>query len=286
MLPLPWPDINWLISFDNELLFTLRKLPRGNYGILKLNSEEDPFITFKDCEGGTDPLFTASLSSEMLGQFLRKIQSQQHSFDNSEAEASQTTPPHCSPVPPTSVPAEPPPPAQCRPSCLRLLQLLSLPGLHCSSFLLLSEKSFKLTERGVLWPNGRDIRCFTTSLPTGHLLTQALPCLLTTWAPSLAWPSHPSHLPGSGQQLEWEGRNQDDPKFHIVSSLHRPATPHYSSGSICKCKSHLMIIFHCRTFLINKSCDNDNVYTLYPWLSLSLLFAQKLRISSRNWVLC
>ena len=44
MLPLPWPDINYFISSDNELLFTLRKLPKGNYGILKINSEEDPFL--------------------------------------------------------------------------------------------------------------------------------------------------------------------------------------------------------------------------------------------------
>ena len=168
MLPLPWPDINWLISFDNELLFTLRKLPRGNYGILKLNSEEDPFITFKDCEGGTDPLFTASPSSEMLGQFLWKIQPQQHSFDNSEAEASQTPPPHCPPVPPTSVPAEPPPPAQCRPSCLRLLQLLSLPGLHCSSFSSSQRRVLNL-RRGEYC--GLTAGISDVSLPTSRLVT-------------------------------------------------------------------------------------------------------------------
>ena len=90
MLPLSWPDINWLISFENETLFTSRKLPRGNYCILKINLEE---VRYQH-SGGTDLRFTASPSYESWEQFFRKIQPQQNSLANSEAEASQTPPPH------------------------------------------------------------------------------------------------------------------------------------------------------------------------------------------------
>ena len=202
MLPLQWPDINWLISFENELSFTLRKLPRGNYGILKINSEEDPFLyILRLCRRDCPVVHGISL----LWKFWT-IPS-----EDPAPAAFSTTPrprlhrllllltvflflhhlcqrtPHLHP--------------QCRPSCLWLLQILSHPSLHCSSFLLLSEKSSNLTERGGLWLNSRDIRHFTTILLT-RTPPCPLPCLLSPWAPSLAWPSD---LPGSGQQLQGGG---------------------------------------------------------------------------------
>ena len=78
-------------------------------------------------------------------------------------------------------------PPQCRPSRPHLLRLLSLPSLHYSS---LSETSSTPTERGGSWPSSLDIRCITTSLPTGLLPlpttpTRAPPCRLTLCTPSL-----------------------------------------------------------------------------------------------------
>ena len=83
-------------------------------------------------------------------------------------------------------------PPRRRPSRLHLLRLLSLPSLHCPSLQCssLSGTSSTPTERGGSWPSSLDIRCFTTSLPTGRLPlpttpTRAPPCRLTPCTPSL-----------------------------------------------------------------------------------------------------
>ena len=148
-------------------------------------------------------------------------------FDNSEAEASQTPPPHCLLVPPPSVSADPPPPPTV-PSQLPVTTPAPQPSqlpLHCSSFLLLSEKSSNLTERGGLWLNSRDIRHFTTIL-----LTRTPPCPASSH-PELRHSPGPQTCQAPASSSRGEGEHQDEPRFLIVGSCHRPAMPHCSSSN-------------------------------------------------------
>ena len=155
-------------------------------------------------------------------------------------------PPHCPPLPLRPVrlflqhQSQQPPylPPRCRPGRPRLLRLLSQPSLpsrHCSCLLLLSETSSTLTERGGLWLSSPDIRCFTTSLPTGHLPlptcpTRAPPCLPSS-APSLL----PSPGPHTCQATDSSSGGGDIKTIRdfmsVVTSSDKLVGPHYSNRS-------------------------------------------------------
>ena len=173
-----------------------------------------------------------SLSSNLLGT-LRP-----HRLPPGPA-LSPGPPPHCPPLPLRPVhlflhhqsqrPSNLPP--RCRPGRPRLLQLLSqpsLPSLHCSSLLLLSQTSSTLTERGGSWLSYLDIRCFTTNLPTTP--TRAPPCLPSS-APSLL-PSPGPHTCQAPASSSGGGDIKTTRDSSLVgSSLDSPATLHCSARS-------------------------------------------------------
>ena len=211
MLPLPWPDINYFISSDNELLFTLRKLARGNYGILKMNSEEDPLLyIFRLCRRDWPAVHGISLLWNvgrprvhrlLLTTVLLFLQHLCQWTDH---------------LPHIAVPVA------CVYSSSSACPASTAPASSSSL------RSANLTDWGRLWPN--TLPHLSLSSVTHLALSAAFTGLLRLTAS----PPVTCELP--------------------------------PNASISNYKSHFMIIFHCWTFLINKSYDNDNVYL---WISLT-----------------
>ena len=179
-------------------------------------------------------------------QFLRKIQPQLQSFEDSEASQtpsrtrpvtrassslSTTPPPTCPPVPPPSVSANPPPPPAVpapppapapAPQSAQPAQppLLQPPPPIRDEFYPYGEGRIVAQQPGY--------QMFPYRPPYYSYPGPALPHhTLSSVAPAFAWPSH---LPGSGQQLRGGG-HQDDPEFRFgcqhstqpcCLSLHRP----------------------------------------------------------------
>ena len=161
-------------------------------------------------------------------QFLRKIQPQQQSFENSESSStpprtrpvtrassslSTTPPPTCPPTPPPSVPADTPPPTvQAQPLAPVQPPQPIQPPQPAQTPLLLPPPPIR--DEFYPYGEGRIVaqqpgnRIFHYRPPYHPYPGPALlPHSLSSVTPAFAWPSH---LPGYSPQLQGGG-HQDDP---------------------------------------------------------------------------
>ena len=168
-------------------------------------------------------------------QFLRKIQPQQQSFEDSEAaqtpprtrpvtrassSLSTTPPPTCPPAPPPSVRASPPPPptVPAQPPAPAPAPQFAQPPVFQPPPPPIRDEFYPYGEgRIVAQQPGYPVVSYqppywpSPSLYHSYPGPGLPPHTLHSVTPAFAWPSH---LPSSGQQLRGGGR-QDDQRFRI-----------------------------------------------------------------------